>query len=86
MSRATSSSCRRVVVGSSVILRMQAMEPPFSYVQLRGRSYAVTSGKMTGPCFHFARNLVPTPTGPVVSCSIDRQSGFQRTSFPRSER
>ena len=54
-------------VGSRVTLRTQAIEPPFAYVQLRGRSYAVTSVKTTGPCFHFGRNLVPTPTGPSVS-------------------
>jgi len=73
-------------VGSRVTLRTQAMEPPFTYVQAWGRSYAVTSVNTTGPCFHFARNLVPTPTGPSVNCSIETQSGFQRTSFPMSER
>lgn len=31
---------------------------------------------MTGPCFDFARNRVPTPTGPSVSFCMETQDAI----------
>jgi hypothetical protein len=64
-------------VGSSVTVSTTLIGPPFSYRHIRGRSKCVHAVSTTGPCFHFARNRVPTPTGPAVNRSIDTQSGFQ---------
>ena len=52
------------------------MGPPLCIVQVCGRSNATVSSSTYGLLFHFARYLVPTPTGPSVSFSMASHLGF----------
>ena len=60
--------------------------PPLWFSQPVGRSYRTVSTSTAGPPFHFARNRVPTPTGPSVSFSTDWTVGFHSRSLRRSLR
>ena len=67
-------------------MKVTSIGPPLCIVQLCGRSKATVSSSTTGLLFHFARYLVPRPTGPSVSFSMTSHLGFHSSSARWSDR